>query len=236
MEMPEFHQRIFDASQGVCDRYGLVLAGGYGMRAHGLVDRPSRDLDFAVCSSTPLSEITEALADSYRDSGFTVEHQRNSDLLARLIVSEALLTVEQSCAVDLMKLPLQRPPVILEIGPVASVDDMIGMKVGAVHGRGLPRDLIDVASVADRYSFVELERLGRLLDQELRREQLAYNLEQAMSLEEERFTAYGLDREAVQRLRQFMLAWYDDLSMRLAEEAHLAIGMPEVQHTGYPDT
>lgn len=34
-----------------------------------------------------------------------------------------------------MRKPLQRPPSTIEIYPVASLDDMAGMKVAAIHGR-----------------------------------------------------------------------------------------------------
>lgn len=42
MDMPPFHRRILDTALEVCEMYGLVLAGGYGMRAHGLVTDPAR--------------------------------------------------------------------------------------------------------------------------------------------------------------------------------------------------
>lgn len=46
---------------------------------------------------------------------------------------------------------------------------------------------------------------------------LVERLEFAMSLDEIRFRDYGLDQEEVQRVRRFMLDWYKDLSLRLAE-------------------
>lgn len=154
MEMPDLHRRILDASRDTCDRYGLALAGGYAMRAHQLVDRPSQDLDFAGLTSTPLAEIVDAMSDGYRASGLEVEEVRGTYLLARVIVTDP--STKQSCPVDLMKVPLQRPPVMLEVGPVANLDDLVGMKVGALHGRGVVRDVIDVSAVAGRYSFAEL--------------------------------------------------------------------------------
>jgi predicted nucleotidyltransferase component of viral defense system len=162
MEMPEYHRRVLDAALDTCYTHGLVLAGGYAMRAHGLVDRPSQDIDFATFSASSLEETADALAAAYRAAGFDVATLRGTPLLARLMVSDPL--TGQSCAVDLMKMPLQQPSTMVEVYPVASVDDIAGMKVAALHGRSVPRDLIDLWSVADGYGFPDLERLGFLFE------------------------------------------------------------------------
>lgn len=190
------------------------------MRAHGLVDRPSQDLDFATITPTPLAEVASALTSSYQAAGLDVETVRGTYVLGRLIVSDR--DTGQSCAVDVMKLPLQRPPTIVDVWPVADLDDLVGMKVSAVQGRGLPRDLIDVASVAEHYSFIELERLGQLFDDDFRLDGLVARIELGMSLDEARFREYGLDEAAILRVRRFLLAWYESLSMRLAEARALA--------------
>lgn len=202
------------------------------MRAHGLVDRPSQDLDFATITPAPLAEVADALTSSYRAVGLDVETVRGTYVLGRLMVSDR--ESGQSCAVDLMKLPLQRPPITIEIWPVADLDDLVGMKVSAAQGRGLPRDLIDIASVADHYSFIELERLGRLFDEEFRLEGLVARIELGMSLDEAHFRAYGLDEAAIHRVRRFLLAWYESLSMRLAEAGALAGDDPRPPGSGGP--
>lgn len=121
-----------------------------------------------------------------------------------------------------MKKPLQRPPTRVELYPVASLDDMVGMKVAALHGRSVPRDLVDLAAVADMYAFAELERLGALFDEEFQLETLRYQLDTAIAFDDYAFAQYGLDQERLRQLRRFLLAWSEDLAMRLAEEAHLA--------------
>lgn len=232
MEMPKFHRQTLDAALETCQRYGLVLAGGYAVKAHGLVDRPSKDLDLATFSTRPIEEITDALASAYRASGFEVTKLRGNPLFSRLMVTDAVSG--SSCAVDLMKMPLQHPPVMMEICPVADLDDLVGMKVAALHGRTEPRDLIDVFSVAEHYPFIELERLGSLFDEDFTREGLILRLQTGVAIDDGEFTAYGLHAEDVNRLRRFLLGWCDDMSVRLAERDHLAAGVPEHQHSGYP--
>ncbi|MFC4536204.1 nucleotidyl transferase AbiEii/AbiGii toxin family protein [Sphaerisporangium dianthi] len=219
MDMPPFHRRIMDAALEVCDAHGLVLAGGYAMRAHGLVERPSQDLDFATVAFTPLEDITADLARALERDGLEVAHQRDSPRLARLTVSEPV--TGQSAAVDLMKEPLQRPAVDMEFCSVASMDDVVGMKVGALCGRALPRDFIDVLAVADRYGLPDLERLGALFEDGFSLENLAFKLESGLTLDDALFAQYGLDDDEIARVKAFVLAWYEDLSLRIAEETAL---------------
>jgi hypothetical protein len=42
------HRALVEAVLPVCSRYGLAVAGGYAVKAHGLVERPSEDIDFAT--------------------------------------------------------------------------------------------------------------------------------------------------------------------------------------------
>lgn len=219
MRMPDFHRQVLHATLDLCRVHGLVLAGGYAMLAHGLVERPSQDLDLATISATPLEDVIDALATEFRRRGFEVQQVRGTPLLGRLLVSEP--TTGQVCAVDVMKKPLQRPPSMIDIYPVANLDDLVGMKVAALHGRSEPRDLIDVASVAEHYSYIELERLGSLFDEELTREGMVLRLEGGLAFADDVFREYGLDEAMIQRLRRFLLTWCEDLSMRLAEAAAL---------------
>src|SRR5215469_11359793 len=48
------HQALVDAALPVCGQYGLAVAGGYAIKAHGLVDRPSEDIDFATATAAPI--------------------------------------------------------------------------------------------------------------------------------------------------------------------------------------
>lgn len=56
------HKALVDAALPVCARYGLAVAGGYAVKAHGLVTRPSEDIDFATGTAAPMEEIVAALA------------------------------------------------------------------------------------------------------------------------------------------------------------------------------
>ena len=66
------HRALVEAVLPVCSRYGLGIAGGYAVKAHGLVERPSEDIDFATMTAAPIMEVVDALAAAYLAAGFTV--------------------------------------------------------------------------------------------------------------------------------------------------------------------
>jgi hypothetical protein len=67
------HARLVQAVLPVCAKYGLAVAGGYAINAHGLVERPSEDIDFATATTASMGEIMTALADAYTEAGYEVE-------------------------------------------------------------------------------------------------------------------------------------------------------------------
>ncbi|MCW3842609.1 nucleotidyl transferase AbiEii/AbiGii toxin family protein [Micromonospora yasonensis] len=52
--MDALHRRLLEIGFAAGDDLGLVLAGGYAMCAHDLVNRPSQDIDFATATALPL--------------------------------------------------------------------------------------------------------------------------------------------------------------------------------------
>jgi hypothetical protein len=65
--MPELHRRLLADVMALGSPYPLVLTDGYAVRAHQLVNRPSRDLDVATVTVTsvitPSSRVTATSMD-----------------------------------------------------------------------------------------------------------------------------------------------------------------------------
>jgi len=57
-----------------------------------------------------------------------------------------------------------RQPVTMDVGPVLSLEDVVGGKVCALAGRAEPRDYIDTAAALKHYSIADAIRLARRLD------------------------------------------------------------------------
>ncbi len=137
-------------------------------------------------------------------------------LTARLVVGDPVTGTEYR--VDLRKEVLWRPVVETAVGPALSLEDLAGTSVRAPADRGLPRDLVDVHAVADRWSRPELEGLGR------RHAPDTFDLTELQSrlagtewLDDGEFRAHGLDAASVESLRRWARAWADDIAERLVE-------------------
>ncbi|MFE9647202.1 nucleotidyl transferase AbiEii/AbiGii toxin family protein [Streptomyces sp. NPDC006365] len=201
--------------------YPLALTGGYAVRAHGLVERLSQDLEFATESPEGLEKIAADVGAALEERGWEVRALEAEPLAARLIVAEP--GASEECEVDLYKEALWHPPVQTEYGLTLSLEDVVGTKVLALADRGLARDLVGVRAASDRWSRPELEELGRrhapdtfdLTDLQTR-------LVGEELIDDREFAAYGLDGRAIADLRRWALEWADDIAERLLE-----MGVPE---------
>ncbi|MFI1958743.1 nucleotidyl transferase AbiEii/AbiGii toxin family protein [Streptomyces althioticus] len=211
------HERLTADLLAVGTPYGLVLAGGEAVRAHGLVDtRVSEGVDLATEHAADMSEIAGAVRTGLEARGWPVEAPVADPLAARLVVGD-----EETGArwrVDLRKEVLWRPPVTTGAGPALSLEDLVGTRVRALADRGLPRDLVDVHAAADRWSPAELEQLGR------RHAPDTFDLTELLSrltgtewLDDLGFRAQGLDAPEIEELRRWALAWAEDIAERLVE-------------------
>lgn len=211
------HERLACDLLAVGAPYALVLAGGDAVRAHGLVDaRTSRGVDLATEHPAAMTEIADAVRAGLEERGWAVGSREADPLSARLAVGEPASAAR--CRVDLRKEVLWRPAVETPAGPALSLEDLTGTAVRALADRGLPRDLVDVRAVSDRWSHPELEELGRRhAPDTFDLAELQSRLTGAEWLDDGGFRAHGLDGPAIEELRRWAQAWADDIAERLVE-------------------
>ncbi|MFV0135295.1 nucleotidyl transferase AbiEii/AbiGii toxin family protein [Streptomyces sp. HMX87] len=196
--------------------YGLLLAGGHAARVHGLVERAGRGVTVASDSSAEMAEIADGVCQGLVERGWLVPSVETDPLSARLVVGEPVTGAE--FVVDVVKEVLWGPPVRADVGPVLSLEDLIGTRVRALVDRGLARDLVDVHAASRLRSRPELEELGRrhALDA-FDLADLQARLTGADWVDDAEFAACGLDAGAVAGLRRWAQEWADDIAERLAE-------------------
>ncbi|MFJ7075375.1 nucleotidyl transferase AbiEii/AbiGii toxin family protein [Streptomyces sp. NPDC098781] len=202
--------------------YPLVLAGGYAVRAHGLTPRESArgPLELATETPEPMDRISAEVQRGLTGLGWLVHPLETDPLSARLLVTG--VEGAQEHPVDLLKETLWHPPVMTDLGPALSLDDLIGTKVRALTDRGTARDLTDVYAAAAHWSFPDLEEQGRRHAwDEFDPADLQTRLEATELLDDREFTARGLAEESVPDLRRWVRAWADDIAERLLEEEAL---------------
>jgi hypothetical protein len=221
MNFNVLHQRLMQDVLEVGTGLPLVITGGYAVQAHHLVDRPSRDLDVATDSDVPMEDISAVNAAGLTARGWAMHVIGVDPRSARMTVTDPA-TGEQ-CELDILREVFsQRPAVVMPYGPVLALPDVIGTKVRALAGRGLPRDLIDVHAASQLCSNIELESLGRrhAWDEEFSLSELRARLEGAEWYDDQAFAEYGLEAEEITELRGWALGWADDILRRNRAETY----------------
>jgi hypothetical protein len=185
------HALLVEAALPACGEYGLALAGGYAIKAHGLVSRPSDDVGFATGHTAPIEQITMALGDAYRQAGFEAEMVHTGGRLGHLNVT---LPSGRTYRVDILKEPLNHRPVMMSVGPVIALPDVVALKMSALHDRAALRDIIDIHGASKIYSKADLIAMVRaILDDEFQLETLRDQLARVYMYPDEEFAIYGFD-------------------------------------------
>ncbi|MEU3113568.1 nucleotidyl transferase AbiEii/AbiGii toxin family protein [Micromonospora chalcea] len=228
--MDALHRRLLEIGFAAGDDLGLMLAGGYAMCAHDLVDRPSQDIDFATAAAMPLSAVADRLAAAYVAAGFFARIIEATPRMARLLISNDA----SSCEVDLLKEALA-PPARMALGPVLAFEDAVGLKVRALHDRAAHRDYIDVRAASERLTRSELEHLGARHTAGFSLDELADRLGGVTERDSRTFRSYGLTEQQVDELRGWALRWEADIRARLANGETGPTGIPDDDWDAYLD-
>jgi hypothetical protein len=110
---------------------GFALAGRGAIREHGVIERPTEDVDLFTTSQdvTAFSAAVDQVTHSCGGAA-TVSSNRRAAQFARLRVDSADgVQLDLDLGVDWR----QDDPVILEVGPVLSLSDAVGNKVSALY-------------------------------------------------------------------------------------------------------
>jgi predicted nucleotidyltransferase component of viral defense system len=198
----------------VAGRYGFALAGGYAVQAHGILDRPSEDVDLFTAweRRKDFAVAVDAVVDAYRADGYTVEVTQRFETFSRLAVTDPA-TPERPYMVELAANWRARPPVTMDIGPVLHVDDVVAGKMSALFARAEPRDFLDVdaAQVTGRYTRERLLELAEQADAGFDRRVLADLFAMLQRYPDRRFAAYGAEPGQIQAMRERFARWREEL-------------------------
>ena len=219
MNLNDLHRRLLQDVLEIGNAFPLVITGGYAVQAHRLVDRFSRDIDMATNSAATMEAIVAAVVDGLSRRGWRVEIIGIDHHGARMMTTDP--GSGEQCELDILRESFSRPPETTPYGPVLALDDVIGTKVRALAGRGLPRDLIDIHAASRLRTTTELEALGRrhAWDDEFSLEDLKFRLDGADWYDDEAFAEYGLTDGQISELRYWAQSWSDDLNRRLYAES-----------------
>jgi hypothetical protein len=192
---------------------GFALAGSGAIREHGITNRPTQDVDlFATSTTSPdaFSHALERAEQALHDAGLSFHRARVAPLFARLVVSGSS---EEMVVIDLAVDWRLEPPIRLEVGPVLALPDAVGSKVAAAFSRAEARDFLDLDAIRESrlYSDEALLALAHEHDPGFDRFTFARQLTYVGQLNVRDTVAYGVDATTLDRTKQRLLSWADEL-------------------------
>ena len=140
-----FHLTIARIVGQALSPHGFALGGGYGLQAHGITDRLSKDLDTYTESqeASVYQNGEESLLAALTEAGFRCTVERRDSWFRQIIVTNP--PNGEQVGVDLGYDYRLHPPVRIKgIGPVLSLDDVIAGKTRALVDRQAERDYADI--------------------------------------------------------------------------------------------
>ena len=196
------------ALQAAGQESGFALAGSGAIREHGLIDRPTEDVDLFTFQQTQtrFGMSVDRIIGMLREHGYTVETRHRQDTYARLtIISRHGLTTDMDLGVDWRS----HPPVRLEVGPVLAIDDAVANKVGALFSRAETRDYLDVDAIrrSGRYRDDDLLNLARQSDDGFDLECFTKNLENVDRIRPEEVRIYHVSPAELAEVKHRTKIW-----------------------------
>jgi hypothetical protein len=221
MALDEFQARVAQVALSAAAGHGFALAGGNALVAHGLLSRPTEDVDLFTPQPGGPGRVLEPVAAALKGAGFTVQVIRSpadhDGEFAQLQVGRGDRTTQLDLARDWRACEL----VTLEVGPVLHLEDAVGAKVTAMLGRGLPRDYLDIAAALNRFGRGRLLELGFERDPGLRVADVAIAMHRLDRLSDVTFERYGLLPAQVSAVRARFADWPRDGELdEVARTAH----------------
>jgi Nucleotidyl transferase AbiEii toxin, Type IV TA system len=196
-------------------RHGFALAGGNALIAHGIIDRPTEDVDLFSDQESGVAAAAQAVEEALREAGFRAERRDVAGDLGDLFegigegLAEWIITAPdgKQTVLQMAYFDRTRGPVTMDVGPVLDLEDLAGWKTVALVSRVEPRDFADTAAALQYYTVDELISFARRLDPGLESRDFADAGRHLDRMPDRVFARYGLGPQEVTRMRERFTAW-----------------------------
>lgn len=193
-------------------QHGFVLTGSGALREHGIINRPTEDIDLFTSQqhSTSFQDATSRAIQALKEAGYDVEVGRDLETFKNITITHDAQSVQVDFGVDYRG----HAPAYMNVGAVLDINDAVGSKVSALYGRHYPRDFLDVDSIrqSGRYSDEELLNAAEAQDPGFDREYFSHILAGAKYLTVEEVGVYGVDADQLQQIQHRLQDWVSELA------------------------
>ncbi|MGH3220515.1 MAG: nucleotidyl transferase AbiEii/AbiGii toxin family protein [Streptosporangiaceae bacterium] len=215
MPVSELHARVAAIALRVAAEHGFALGGGNALLAHGIITRPTADVDLFTDKETGVDAAASGVESALHEAGFQTARQDDTGGLADIFpgmgegLAEWVVTgpAGEKMALQMAYFDRRHEPVIMEIGPVLDLEDVVGGKVAALASRSYERDYADTAAALEHYDVGQLIGFARRLDPGLEDRDFADAGRRLDQMPDTAFTALGLSPQDVTALRARFAAW-----------------------------
>jgi Nucleotidyl transferase AbiEii toxin, Type IV TA system len=155
MPLDELHRQVAAIALRAAAGYGFALGGGNALIQHGVISRPTQDVDLFTDHEGSVPAAAGAVEAALRAAGFQAERQDDAAGLAEIFpgmgegLAEWIITAPdgEQMALQMAYFDRAREPVHTDIGPVLHLEDVVGGKVAALASRAYERDYLDTAAL-----------------------------------------------------------------------------------------
>lgn len=226
MPLGELHKRVAMAALRAAAGHGFALGGSNALIAHGLIQRPTLDVDLFTDQEHGVEAAADAVEAALTAAGFGVERRDKTAGLSDIFygmgegLAEWLITAPGGEQVALQMAYFDRgsQPVVMEFGPVLDLEDALGGKVAALASRSYERDYWDTSVALQRYTPEQLIDFARRLDSGLQAEDFADAGRRLDRMADEAFADLGLTDHDIATLRARFAGWPREAEARVCWE------------------
>ena len=199
MPLDQLHQQVAAIALHAASEHGFALGGGNALIAHGLISRPTQDVDLFTDQERGVEAAAGSVAAALREAGLQAERQDATAGLADIFygMGQGLAEWEitgpggKQMALQMAYFERSCGPVIMAFGPVLDLEDAIGGKVCALVLPGLRARLPRHRRGAGTLHPAALISFAERLDPGLEAEDFADVARRLDSIPDEAFTPSG---------------------------------------------
>jgi len=144
--LDHFQAEIAEVALRAIGQHGFALAGAGALVAHGVISRPTQDLDLFTPAEGGPARVSAALLTALTDAGCQVQVLESAEQHGGEFMRLQVHRGEHVVDIDLARDWRQHPSVRMQVGPVLHVEDAVASKVTAMIGRGRAGSALRLAS------------------------------------------------------------------------------------------